>query len=418
MEQNKTRFYLIRHGETDWNKGGRYQGCTNIQLNDAGREQARLLGERFKFLPLDVVYVSPLDRAVATAAPLAAAHGLTPIQDAHFREINFGEWEGHTIAELKVERGKRVFPVSDRSLDVVLALEKYLKKNGVKLHLESPVEGILIADGRAEGIRLKNGKEERADGVIVCTGGLSYPGTGSTGDGYRFAKAAGHHVTKLYPSLVPLRTEEDWCHELMGLSLKNIEITIKNKKGKKVYSDFGEMLFTHFGVSGPVILSASRHIILTIEEGYRLYIDLKPAMDEKKLDARILRDFEKFANKDFANALDALLPQKLIPVIIRLSGIDARKKVNSVTKEERKRLVGLLKELPLTITGTTGYNEAVVTCGGIQVNEIDPATMESKFVKQLHFAGEVLDVDAYTGGFNLQIAFSTGFAAGNAVCAE
>ena len=320
--------------------------------------------------------------------------------------------------ELKVERGKRVFPVSDRSLDVVLALEKYLKKNGVKLHLESPVEGILIADGRAEGIRLKNGKEERADGVIVCTGGLSYPGTGSTGDGYRFAKAAGHHVTKLYPSLVPLRTEEDWCHELMGLSLKNIEITIKNKKGKKVYSDFGEMLFTHFGVSGPVILSASRHIILTIEEGYRLYIDLKPAMDEKKLDARILRDFEKFANKDFANALDALLPQKLIPVIIRLSGIDARKKVNSVTKEERKRLVGLLKELPLTITGTTGYNEAVVTCGGIQVNEIDPATMESKFVKQLHFAGEVLDVDAYTGGFNLQIAFSTGFAAGNAVCAE
>ena len=199
---------------------------------------------------------------------------------------------------------------------------------------------------------------------------------------------------------------------------KNIEITIKNKKGKKVYSDFGEMLFTHFGVSGPVILSASRHIILTIEEGYRLYIDLKPAMDEKKLDARILRDFEKFANKDFANALDALLPQKLIPVIIRLSGIDARKKVNSVTKEERKRLVGLLKALPLTITGTTGYNEAVVTCGGIQVNEIDPATMESKFVKQLHFAGEVLDVDAYTGGFNLQIAFSTGFAAGNAVCAE
>ena len=320
--------------------------------------------------------------------------------------------------ELKVERGKRVFPVSDRSLDVVLALEKYLKKNGVKLHLESPVEGILIADGRAEGIRLKNGKEERADGVIVCTGGLSYPGTGSTGDGYRFAKAAGHHVTKLYPSLVPLRTEEDWCHELMGLSLKNIEITIKNKKGKKVYSDFGEMLFTHFGVSGPVILSASRHIILTIEEGYRLYIDLKPAMDEKKLDARILRDFEKFANKDFANALDALLPQKLIPVIVRLSGIDARKKVNSVTKEERKRLVGLLKALPLTITGTTGYNEAVVTCGGIQVNEIDPATMESKFVKQLHFAGEVLDVDAYTGGFNLQIAFSTGFAAGNAVCAE
>lgn len=318
--------------------------------------------------------------------------------------------------ELKVERGKRVFPVSDRSLDVVLALEKYLKKNKVKLHLESPVDSILIEEGKAAGIRLKNGKEEKADGVIVCTGGLSYPGTGSTGDGYRFAKAAGHHVTKLYPSLVPLKTAEDWCHELMGLSLRNIEITIKNNKGKKVYSDFGEMLFTHFGVSGPVILSASRHIILTIEEGYKLYIDLKPAMDEKKLDTRLLRDFEKYANKDFANALDDLLPQKLIPVIIQLAEIDPRKKVNSITKEERKRLCTLLKALPLTITGATGYNEAVVTCGGINVDEIDPSTMESKFVKHLHFAGEVLDVDAYTGGFNLQIAFSTGYVAGESIC--
>lgn len=318
--------------------------------------------------------------------------------------------------ELKVERGKRVFPVSDRSLDVVLALEKYLKKNKVKLHLESPVDSILIEEGKAVGIRLKNGKEEKADGVIVCTGGLSYPGTGSTGDGYRFAKAAGHHVTKLYPSLVPLKTAEDWCHALMGLSLKNIEITIKNNKGKKIYSDFGEMLFTHFGVSGPVILSASRHIILTIEEGYQLFIDLKPAMDEKKLDLRLLRDFEKYANKDFANALDDLLPQKLIPVIIQLVEIDPRKKVNSITKEERKRLCTLLKALPLTITGTTGYNEAVVTCGGIHVDEIDPSTMESKFVKNLHFAGEVLDVDAYTGGFNLQIAFSTGYVAGESIC--
>jgi len=320
--------------------------------------------------------------------------------------------------ELKVERGKRVFPVSDRSLDVVLALEKYIKQNKVKIHLESPVDSILIEDGQAAGIRLKNGKEEKADGVIVCTGGLSYPGTGSTGDGYRFAKAAGHHVTKLYPSLVPLKTAENWCHELMGLSLKNIEITIKNNKGKKVYTDFGEMLFTHFGVSGPVILSASRHIILTMEEGYKLYIDLKPAMDEKKLDARLLRDFEKFANKDFINALDELLPQKLIPVIVELAEIDPRKKVNSITKEERKRLVTLLKALPLTITGVTGYNEAVVTCGGIETDEIDPSTMESKLVKNLHFAGEVLDVDAYTGGFNLQIAFSTGYTAGEFVCQE
>ena len=320
--------------------------------------------------------------------------------------------------ELKVERGKRVFPVSDRSLDVVLALEKYIKQNKVKLHLESPVDSILIEDGQAAGIRLKNGKEEKADGVIVCTGGLSYPGTGSTGDGYRFAKAAGHHVTKLYPSLVPLKTAENWCHELMGLSLKNIEITIKNNKGKKVYTDFGEMLFTHFGVSGPVILSASRHIILTIEEGYKLYIDMKPAMGEKKLDTRLLRDFEKFANKDFINSLDELLPQKLIPVIVELAEIDPRKKVNSITKEERKRLVTLLKALPLTITGVTGYNEAVVTCGGIETDEIDPSTMESKLVKNLHFAGEVLDVDAYTGGFNLQIAFSTGYTAGEFVCQE
>ena len=320
--------------------------------------------------------------------------------------------------ELKVERGKRVFPVSDRSLDVVLALEKYIKQNKVKLHLESPVDSILIEDGQAAGIRLKNGKEEKADGVIICTGGLSYPGTGSTGDGYRFAKAAGHRVTKLYPSLVPLKTAENWCHELMGLSLKNIEITIKNNKGKKVYTDFGEMLFTHFGVSGPVILSASRHIILTIEEGYKLYIDMKPAMDEKKLDARLLRDFDKFANKDFINSLDELLPQKLIPVIVELAEIDPRKKVNSITKEERKRLVGLLKALPLTITGVTGYNEAVVTCGGIETDEIDPSTMESKLVKNLHFAGEVLDVDAYTGGFNLQIAFSTGYTAGEFVCQE
>ncbi|MBQ7103387.1 MAG: aminoacetone oxidase family FAD-binding enzyme, partial [Anaerotignum sp.] len=318
----------------------------------------------------------------------------------------------------KVERGKRVFPVSDRSLDVVRAREKYIKQNKVKLHLESPVESILIEDGHAAGIRLKNGKEEKADGVIVCTGGLSYPGTGSTGDGYRFAKAAGHHVTKLYPSLVPLKTAENWCHELMGLSLKNIEITIKNNKGKKIYTDFGEMLFTHFGVSGPVILSASRHIILTIDEGYKLYIDLKPAMDEKKLDARLLRDFEKFANKDFVNSLDELLPQKLIPVIIELAEIDPRKKVNSITKEERKRLVSLLKALPLTITGVTGYNEAVVTCGGIETDEIDPSTLESKLVKNLHFAGEVLDVDAYTGGFNLQIAFSTGYTAGEFVCQE
>ena len=320
--------------------------------------------------------------------------------------------------ETKVERGRRVFPVSDKSLDVVETLEKYMKQNKVSLHLDSPVEKVLFSEGRATGIRLAKGVDIQADGVIVATGGLSYPATGSTGDGYRFAKEAGHHVTKLYPSLVPLKTAEKWCADLMGLSLKNISITIKDGKGKKVYDEFGEMLFTHFGVSGPVIISASRHLILSMDQNYKLYIDLKPAVDEKKLDMRLLRDFEKYANKDFRNALDDLLPQKLIPVIVALSGIPEDKKVHSMTKAERKVLVGLLKALPLTITGTRSYGEAVITCGGICVDEIDPSTMESKFVKNLHFVGEVLDVDAYTGGFNLQIAFSTGYTAGESILAN
>ena len=322
--------------------------------------------------------------------------------------------------ELKVERGKRVFPVSDRSLDVVLALEKYLKKNGVKLHLESPVEGILIADGRAEGIRLKNGKEERADGVIVCTGGLSYPGTGSTGDGYRFAKAAGHHVTKLYPSLVPLRTEEDWCHELMGLSLKNIEITIKNKKGKKVYSDFGEMLFTHFGVSGPIVLSLSNLAADALAAGkdVELEVDLKPALSEEKLDARIQRDFVQYSRKQVLNGMKDLLPQRLIPVVLDMSYVDENKFINQVSREERHRLLQTLKHFVITISATRPIAEAIVTAGGVSVKEIDPKTMESKRIKGLYFAGEVMDVDGYTGGYNLQAAFSSGHAAGEAAAAE
>ena len=320
--------------------------------------------------------------------------------------------------ETKVERGNRVFPVTDRSLDVVLALESYMRKNGVHLHLETRVEKILEERGVVKGIRLKNKKDLPFDGVIVATGGLSYPTTGSTGDGYAMAKAAGHTVTKLYPSLVPLKVKEKWCQDLMGLSLRNIAITIANEKGKAVYKDFGELLFTHFGVSGPVILSASRHILKDAEKGYTLTIDLKPAMEEKTLDARLLRDFEKYSKKDFRNALGDLLPQKLIPVIVSLSGIPAEKKVNNITKEERKNLLHLLKGLSLTITGVTGYGEAVVTSGGVCVDEIDPATMESRFVKNLHFAGEVLDVDAYTGGFNLQIAFSTGYTAGDCIWEE
>lgn len=320
--------------------------------------------------------------------------------------------------ETKVERGRRVFPVSDKSLDVIIAMEQYLRENKVKLHLDSPVEEILISDGKAVGVRLNKGTVVEADAVIVATGGLSYPTTGSTGDGYRFAKEAGHKVTKLVPSLVPLKAEEEWCKDLMGLSLRNISIQVKTKNGKTVFDEFGEMLFTHYGVSGPVILSASRHLILSMNDGYRLFIDLKPAMDEKKLDTRLLRDFEKYANRDFINALDDLLPKKLIPVIIALSGIAPDKKVNNIAKDERKRLLSLLKALPITVTGTAGFHEAVITCGGICVDEIDPSTMESKLVKNLHFVGEVLDVDAYTGGYNLQIAFSSGYTAGESVCAQ
>jgi len=316
----------------------------------------------------------------------------------------------------KVERGNRVFPVSDKAADVVAALERFVKDAKVKIHLNSPVENILTENGKAVGI-VSKGKEYSADAVIISTGGLSYPGTGSTGDGYRFAKKIGHTVTDLKPSLAPLKTEEKWCADLMGLSLKNVAVTIKDEKGKKLYTDFGEMLFTHFGVSGPVILSASAHMPdMKSGKTEKLAIDLKPALDEKTLDSRIMRDFEKFINKNFANSLDELLPKKLIPVIIKLSGIDEFKKVHDITKEERKRLVSLIKELPLTITGVTGFNEAVITRGGIDVDEINPSTMESKLIENLYFTGEVLDCDAYTGGFNLQIAFSTGYAAGKNIC--
>ena len=311
----------------------------------------------------------------------------------------------------KVERGKRVFPVSDSAADVAEALLKYMKKNGVRLHLEKAVKDIIIEDGRAVGVVLADGKRAAADAVIVATGGLSYPGTGSTGDGYRFAKKAGHTVTPLLPSLVPLKSDEPFCAELMGLSLKNISIVIKNSRGKSAYKDFGEMLFTHFGVSGPVILSASRHLLNRFDEDMTLYIDLKPALDMKALDNRLLRDFEKYINKDMKNALNDLLPQKIIPVVIHLSGIDDNNKVHDIPKEERKRLAELIKGFPVHITGTAGFNEAVATSGGVNTDEIDPSTMESRKISGLYFAGEVLDVDAYTGGFNLQIAFSTGYTA-------
>ena len=311
----------------------------------------------------------------------------------------------------KVERGKRVFPVSDKAADVSEALKKYMKKNGVKLHLEKGVKDIITENNKIKGIVTDDGKELDFDAVIVATGGLSYPTTGSTGDGYKFAKKAGHSVSKLMPSLVPLKSDDWICPELMGLSLKNSAIVIKNEKGKTIYKDFGEMLFTHFGVSGPMVLSASRHLLGRFNENITMYIDMKPALDMKALDNRLLRDFEKYINKDLRNALNDILPQKMIPVIIRLSGIDETKKIHDITKEERKRMEELIKGLPVHITGTSGFDMAVVTSGGVNTDEIDPSTMESRKIKGLFFAGEVLDVDAYTGGFNLQIAFSTGYTA-------
>ncbi len=313
---------------------------------------------------------------------------------------------------LKVERGGRVFPHSDKSNDIVRAMEGFVKKNGCNILYNTCVKDILTSGKRVTGVRLSDGRELECESVVIASGGLSYPATGSTGDGYRLASALGHSVTRCYPSLVPLLSDEKWIPFLEGLSLKNIAIRVF-ADGKEVYSDFGEMLFTSKGVTGPVILSASRYINDKLSQRPVIYIDLKPALSEKELDARLLRDFRKYSNKDFKNALSDLLPSKLIPVIVSLSGIAAEKKVNSITKEERTALLRLIKGLAVSISDTAGYNEAVVTRGGINVDEIDPSTMQSKLVEGLYFAGEVIDVDALTGGFNLQIAFSTGYTAGN-----
>lgn len=312
---------------------------------------------------------------------------------------------------LKTERGKRVFPQSDRAQDIVSALENACVEAGVRI-LNKRVEGLIIDDGKVLGV-MANGEGYGSKSVIVCTGGASYPKTGSSGDGYRFARKAGHTVTEIRPSLVPLVAEGKLCARLQGLSLKNIGFKIKDKQsGKVVYDDFGEMMFTHFGITGPVVLSSSAHID-DIESGkYAALIDMKPALDHKTLDARILSDFAECINKDFVNSLDALLPQKMIPIIVGLSGIDSRKKVNSITKEEREHLVSLIKELEIPLVAFRPIDEAIITKGGVAVNEISPKTMESKIVSGLYFAGEVLDLDAYTGGFNLQIAFSTSVSAG------
>lgn len=331
--------------------------------------------------------------------------------------IDFFEDAGVPV---KIERGNRVFPISDHSSDVIRALEREMKKVGVKVCLNTEVKSVEAEKGKFNKVVLKDTTTQTADACIVATGGLSYRSTGSTGDGFRFAENVGHKVTQCFPSLVPMETKEPWICELQGLSLRNVEAKILDGK-KELYKDFGEMLFTHFGVSGPLIISASSYVGKKFmdkngqKKELTLEIDLKPALTEEQLDQRVLRDFEENHNRQFKNAITKLFPTKLIPVMLELGGIDSEKKVNSIEKEERKQFVHLIKHFRMTLTGLRDYPEAIITKGGVHVKEIDPGTMESKLVKGLYFAGEVLDLDALTGGFNLQIAWSTGYAAGNAI---
>lgn len=316
----------------------------------------------------------------------------------------------------KVERGGRVFPVSDHSSDVIQALRREMERLRVNIHVGAEVKDLIVnksdAGSTVKGIILSDNRKIYGDAVIVATGGISYPSTGSTGDGYRFAGRCGHKVTELSPSLVPMEVREWYAGELMGLSLRNIEIRITDGK-KKLYQEFGEMLFTHYGVTGPVILSASSIVGKRLKDKeLTLHIDLKPALTEAQLDKRVLREFEANHNRQFKNAVDGIFPSKLRPVIVRLSGIHEEKKVHEITREERLRFVRLIKDFTMTLTGLRGYNEAIITKGGVSVREIDPGTMESKLMHGLYFAGEVLDLDAVTGGYNLQIAWSTGYLAG------
>ncbi|MEG1107282.1 MAG: NAD(P)/FAD-dependent oxidoreductase [Oscillospiraceae bacterium] len=317
---------------------------------------------------------------------------------------------------LKTERGNRVFPISDSAHDVANALESFGRRNGVR-HIQERAIAIEATDGVITGVVTPNAQIS-CRGVILCTGGVSYPGTGSTGDGYVLAESLGHSLVPPRASLVPLVSDDSYCEEMQGFSLRNVTLRVFDEKNKLIYDELGEMLFTHFGVSGPLVLSASAHMRDFTKHKYRLSIDLKPGLDEKKLDARILRDFEKFANKEFKNALVDLAGHSMIAVLIKLSGIPEDTKVNSITKEQRLRLVSLFKNFPVSITGTRPISEAIITSGGVNLKEIDPKTMASKLVKGLYFAGEIMDLDAYTGGFNLQIAWSTAFTAANSVCAD
>ncbi len=313
---------------------------------------------------------------------------------------------------LKTERGGRVFPVSDSAHDIAEALVRYAKQNGVRFIFGRAAE-LLVRDGKLCGVRAEDGTEYPCDRVIVATGGLSYPLTGSTGDGYRLAESVRHTIVEPKPTLMTLVCHEGLCSDIMGLSLRNVTLhAIDTKKNRTIYSELGEMLFTHFGVSGPLVLSASAHMRPMERARYVLSVDLKPALTPEQLDKRVQRDFSENINRNYINALNGLLPKKLVPVIVRLSGIPASLKTNQITREQRQKLVALLKDLRLTVTGFRPVDEAIVTSGGVKTSEVDPKTMQSKRIEGLYFAGEVLDVDAYTGGFNLQIAFSTGRLAG------
>lgn len=342
------------------------------------------------------------------------------VSNPKFLYSAFHEFDNHALmallenngCHLKTERGERVFPVSDHASDVTAALQGLLRRKGVEVRLHCVVQGIETAEGRVTGVRLADGSIVPAGSVIVATGGLSYRTTGSTGDGYRMAEALGHKVKECGPALVPLAVTEDWCKKLQGLSLKNVSLTMSSGK-KKLYQGFGEMLFTHYGVSGPLVLSASSFFGKKKgEEPLLLSVDLKPALSEEQLDKRILRDFEENLNRQFKNALSGLYPSKLISVMIERSGVDPEKKVHEITRQERRRLAELTKAFTLHVCEKRGYDEAVITQGGVAVKEVSPSTMESKLVQGLYFAGEVLDLDALTGGFNLQIAWSTGYLAG------
>lgn len=321
---------------------------------------------------------------------------------------------------IKVERGGRVFPESDHASDVIKALQALLIKAGVTIRFHAEVTGVFRENGRVAGVMLKDGSREMADAVIVCTGGLSYPSTGSTGDGYRFAAQTGHGLVAPEPALAPFEICELWCGQLQGLALKNVEVSLWKRGGKKpLYRGFGEMLFTHFGVSGPLILSASCYYSREkCGEDAVLRLDLKPALSEEQLDKRILRDFEENKNRQFKNAINSLFPSRLIPVMIEMSGIHRDKKIHEISREERREFVRCIKGLELTVMGTRDFAEAIITRGGVQVKDVNPSTMESRVLPGLYFAGEVLDVEALTGGYNLQIAWSTGHLAGSSIGAS